>query len=161
VQLIQSSGYLEVIMTLQGYRITTNKTEMNIDDIHGYLSQSYWAKGIPRAVVDKTIENSLCFAVLHTVDNKNVQIGFARMITDYATVAYLADVYILEEHRGQGLSKLLMAEIIKHPQLQGLRRILLATSDAHGLYQQFGFKALASPEIFMELWTPDVYSTSV
>jgi GNAT superfamily N-acetyltransferase len=151
-------------MALEKYRITTNKAEMNIDDIHRYLSRSYWAKGVPKSIVDKAVENSLCFAVLYTgVDqrSKSVQVGFARMITDYTTMAYLADVYILEEHRGKGLSKKMMTDIIKHPQLQGLRRILLATSDAHGLYQQFGFKALASPEIFMELWTPDIYQTTI
>jgi len=146
---------------MQQYRITTNKNEMNRGDIHAYLSRSYWAKGIPKSVVDKAIDNSLCFAVLYTVKAKIIQVGFARMITDYATVAYLADVYILEEHRGKGLSKQLMAEILKHPELQGLRRVLLATFDAHGLYQQFGFEALASPEIFMELWTPDVYQDNV
>ena len=149
---------------MQQYRITTNKDEMNKADIHAYLSRSYWAKGIPKSVVDKAIDNSLCFAVItseaaNSVGNK--QVGFARMITDYATVAYLADVYILEAYRGKGLSKQLMAEILKHPQLQGLRRMLLATFDAHGLYQQFGFKALASPEIFMELWTPDIYQTTI
>jgi GNAT superfamily N-acetyltransferase len=151
-------------MAMQKYRITTNKDEMNRDDIHDYLSRSYWAKGIPKSVVNNAIENSLCFAVLAIEEGQNVvskQVGFARMITDYATVAYLADVYILEDHRGKGLSKQLMAEILKHPKLQGLRRMLLATSDAHGLYQQFGFKALSSPEIFMELWTPDVYQASV
>ncbi len=149
-------------MTVQGYRITTNLAEMDREAIHQYLSRSYWAKGIPQSVVDNAMANSLCFAVLCENDNQVRQVGFARMITDYATMAYLADVYILEEHRGKGLSKALMAEVIEHPQLQGLRRMLLATSDAHGLYQQFGFKALASPDIFMELWTPDVYqATSV
>ncbi|MBU2893494.1 GNAT family N-acetyltransferase [Colwellia sp. D2M02] len=133
---------------------------MNNDAVHSYLSRSYWAKNIPKSVVKTAIENSLCFAVLAIIQGKSTQVGFARMITDYATVAYLADVYILEEHRGQGLSKKLMAEIIQHPKLQGLRRMLLATSDAHGLYQQFGFKALASPEIFMELWTPNIYQVS-
>ena len=99
------------------------------------------------------INNSFCFGVLKQSD----QVGFARLVTDYATFAYLADVYILEEHRGICLSKWLLSEIINHPQLQGLRRIVLATRDAHSLYEKFGFKELGSPEIFMELWSPNVY----
>ena len=102
----------------------------------------------------------MCFAVLYLNDQGNSeQIGFARMISDFATMAYLADVYILEEHRGKGLSKTVMTEVILHPKLQGLCRVLLATSDAHGLYEQFGFKKLAHPGIFMDLWTPDIYQT--
>jgi len=140
------------------YRITTNNTDMDIDAIHAYLSRSYWAEKVPKQVVAKAIENSLCFAVFYqNGQGESEQVGFARMITDFATMAYLADVYILEEHRGKGLSKKLMTEIMAHPKLQGLRRLLLATFDAHGLYEQFGFKQLASPEIFMELWTPDIY----
>jgi len=131
---------------------------MDIDAIHDYLSRSYWAEKVPKQIVATAIENSLCFAVVYQNEQgDSEQIGFARMITDFATMAYLADVYILEAHRGKGLSKKVMAEIIAHPKLQGLRRILLATSDAHGLYEQFGFKKLAAPEIFMELWTPDIY----
>ncbi|MBL4763701.1 MAG: GNAT family N-acetyltransferase [Colwellia sp.] len=141
------------------YRITDNKEEMDIDAIHHYLSRSYWAKDMPKSVVIKAIENSLCFAVL-VVDssNKEKQVGFARLITDSATFAYLADVYILAEHRGKGLSKQMMQKIISHPQLQGLRRIMLATKDAHGLYEQYGFTALTDQKMFMQLWTPDVYS---
>jgi N-acetylglutamate synthase-like GNAT family acetyltransferase len=140
------------------YKITTNKADMDVDAIHAYLSRSYWAEKVPKQVVATAIDNSLCFAVLHQPEaGHGEQIGFARVITDFATMAYLADVYILEAHRGKGLSKAMMSEIIAHPQLQGLRRLLLATSDAHSLYEQFGFKKLANPEIFMELWTPDVY----
>lgn len=137
-----------------GYRITTKQSEFDIGVIHAYLSQSYWSPGVPRNVVVKAIKNSLCFAVF---DDQDKQIGFARMITDCATFAYLADVYILETHRGQGLSKWLMGEILAHPQLQGLRRIVLATQDAHGLYKQFAFEPLANPQSFMELWKPDIY----
>jgi len=142
-----------------GYRITTNKGEMDIDAIHHYLSQSYWAENVPKSVVATAVENSLCFAVLVVAANGNErQVGFARLITDYATFAYLADVYILEEHRGKGLSKKMMEQIIQHPQLQGLRRMMLATRDAHGLYEQFGFTALNDEKMFMQLWKPDVYS---
>jgi len=141
------------------YRITTDKNEMSIDAIHDYLSHSYWAESVPKLVVAKAVENSLCFAVLFSDQNSDEkQVGFARLITDTATFAYLADVYILEEHRGNGLSKQLMTAIIAHPQLQGLRRMMLATRDAHGLYEQFGFTALTDQKMFMQLWTPDVYS---
>ena len=141
------------------YRITTDKNEMSIDAIHDYLSRSYWAENVPKDVVARAVENSLCFAVL-TDEKKGhkQQVGFARLITDTATFAYLADVYILAEHRGNGLSKQMMKAIIEHPQLQGLRRIMLATQDAHGLYEQFGFTALNDEKMFMHLWTPDVYA---
>lgn len=143
------------------YKITNHKDDMDIDAIHSYLFRSYWAKNVSRKVIEKALDNSLCFAILYQNEQGlSEQVGFARMISDFATMAYLADVYILEEHRGKGLSKKLMAEIISHPKLQGLRRILLATSDAHGLYEQFGFKKLANPEIFMELWTPNIYQIS-
>ncbi len=138
------------------YRISTNKTEMDTRAIHAYLTRSYWSSNIPIETVETAIQNSLCFALFkHTK-----QIGFARLISDSATFAYLCDVYILEDHRGQGLSKFLMQEIIQHPQLQGLRRMVLATRDAHSLYAQYGFKPLANPPSFMELWQPDVYKNA-
>jgi N-acetylglutamate synthase-like GNAT family acetyltransferase len=144
------------------FKITDNKDDMDIDAIHEYLSRSYWAKDVPKSVVTKAVKNSLCFAVLasetNNTDSKEKQVGFARLITDSATFAYLADVYILEEHRGNGLSKQLMATIVKHRQLQGLRRIMLATKDAHGLYKQYGFTELTDQTMFMQLWTPDIYS---
>ncbi len=136
------------------YEISTDHDKMDLNAIHAYLTQSYWSKGIPKETMKRAMENSLCFGVFLNSE----QVGFARMTTDLATFAYLADVYILEKHRGQGLSKRLMQVIIEHPQLQGLRRIVLATRDAHGLYQKFGFKELANPQTFMELWTPDVYA---
>jgi N-acetylglutamate synthase-like GNAT family acetyltransferase len=140
----------------QEYIISSDKSTMDIDAIHSYLSRSYWAKNVPKNTLCKAVENSLCFGVFHNTQ----QVGFARLITDTATFAYLADVYILEEHRGKGLSKNLMERIINHPELQGLRRMVLATSDAHTLYEKFGFKQLANPQTFMELWTPDVYKTA-
>ncbi|OUR63200.1 GNAT family N-acetyltransferase [Colwellia sp. 39_35_sub15_T18] len=143
---------------MMSYRITTDKEEMDVDAIHHYLSRSYWAEKMPKGVVAKAIENSLCFGVLlEEVSGVEKQVGFARLITDSATFAYLADVYILEEHRSKGLSKQMMKQIVKHPQLQGLRRIMLATRDAHGLYAQFGFTPLTDEKMFMQLWTPDVY----
>lgn len=135
------------------YKINSDNSLMDIDAIHSYLSRSYWAENVPRDIVKKAIRNSLCFGVFHNT----VQVGFARLITDSATFAYLADVYILEEHRGKGLSKKLMKEVINHPELQGLRRMVLATADAHTLYEKFGFKPLGEPQKFMELWTPNIY----
>ena len=139
------------------YRVSTNPKYFELKIIHQFISNSYWAKNIPIELMQKAIENSLCFAVLHHTESKDILVGFARMITDKATFAYLADVFILEEHRGTGLSKQLMKAILSHQDLQGLRRMVLATRDAHGLYEQFGFKKLSDPQIFMELWEPDVY----
>lgn len=139
-----------------GFTITTDKSKMDIDVIHGYLSRSYWAQGIPRVTVKKSMEGSLCFAVL----NGSRQVGFARVITDKATFGYLADVFILEEYRGKGLSKWLMEIILGHPELQNFRRLLLSTRDAHGLYRQFGFKDLVSPENWMQVHNPEVYKTN-
>lgn len=128
--------------------ISTDKSKLNIELIHDYLSKhSYWAPNIPREIVERSIQNSLCFGLYH----RNDQIGFARVTTDFATFGYLADVFILEDYRGRGLSKWLMECIFeKTPELQGFRRWSLATADAHGLYEQFGFTALARPERMME-----------
>ncbi|TGD74576.1 N-acetyltransferase [Mangrovimicrobium sediminis] len=142
---------------MQGYRITTRVEEMDLDAIHAFITRSYWASGIPRETLVRAIANSLNFGVL---GGGGEQVGFARMVTDRATFAYLADVYILEAHRGRGLSKWLMSTILEHPDLQGLRRMLLGTRDAHGLYRQFGFTALGNPEVFMQRWQPDVYAGS-
>ena len=115
--------------------------------IHRYLSEeSYWAKGIPRQVVERSIENALCFGAYE--DGK--QVGFARVVTDYAVFAYVGDVFVLDSHRGRGVSKMIMSAIMAHPSLQGLRRWSLLTTDAHGLYRQFGFSELANPEKHME-----------
>lgn len=136
-----------------GVLVTTDPARLDVDFIHGYLVRSYWSEGIPREIVERGIANSLCFGV-YEGDN---QVGFARIISDFATFAYLADVLIIESHRGRGLSKFLMECIVKHPELQGLRRWVLGTRDAHGLYEQYGFKPLAKPDRFMEIHDPEVY----
>jgi len=141
-----------------GYKISSDPKQMDFSVIHGYLSGSYWAKGIPLLTMQTAINNSFCFGVFTEAGQ---QVAFARMITDYATSAYLADVFVLPEHRGKGLSKWLIQTIVDDPKLQGLRRMLLATNDAHNLYKQFGFSALASPELFMELHWPDIYQKKV
>jgi GNAT superfamily N-acetyltransferase len=135
------------------YEISTDRSRLNISLIYDFLRASYWAQGIPRDVVERSIQNSLCFAAYH----EGRQVGFARVITDYATFAYLADVFVVSEHRGRGVSKLLLRDILAHPDLQGLRRVLLATRDAHGLYAQFGFAPLAHPEHLMSIHHPDAY----
>lgn len=147
---------------MQGYRMSTELAEMDIDVIHAFVSESYWAKGIPKPVLQKALAHSLCFGVFTDPDEQAItaiskQVGFARMITDRATYAYLADVFIVDEFRGLGLSKWLMSNIVEHPDLQGLRRMVLATRDAHGLYAQFGFKSVPNPEVLMQVWQPNVY----
>jgi GNAT superfamily N-acetyltransferase len=137
-----------------GFLLSTNPGCLDLSVIHGYLTGSYWAKGILRETVARSIENSLCFGVY----DANKQVGFARVITDFATYAYLGDVFILDSHRGRGLGKWLMQCIMQHPRLQGLRRWSLVTRDAHGLYAPCGFRPLASPEKYMELHNPDVYT---
>ena len=115
--------------------------------VHGFLSTSYWSPGVAREVVERSIRGSLCFGVYY----KEGQVGFARVITDRATFAYLADVFILEDHRGAGLGKLLVESIMAHPELQNLRLWMLATKDAHELYRKYGFTELAEPARFMEI----------
>jgi len=134
--------------------ITTDRARMDVDAIHRYLSEeSYWAQGIPRDVVERAIENSLCFGAFE--DAK--QIGFARVITDYATFAYLADVFVLPSHRGRGISKQIMEAVMAHPDLRGLRRWHLVTRDAHALYAQYGFAPLESPERHMGMTVKNAY----
>lgn len=128
------------------YSISTDKLLLQPDVIHRFLTTSYWAEGISKDRVLTRINNSLCFGVYYN----NQQIGFARLITDFDSFAYLADVFILPEHRGKGLSKQLMEFILSYPELPKLRRWLLATRDAHGLYKQYGFTSLAIPERWME-----------
>ena len=123
--------------------------------IHSFLTESYWAKGIPRETVARSIENSLCFGVYA----EGKQVAFARVISDCATYAYIGDVFVLESFRGHGLGKWMMECIMQHPALQGLRRWILLTRDAHGLYVQFGFAPVKSPERYMELYQPGVYDT--
>ncbi|MBL7936053.1 MAG: GNAT family N-acetyltransferase [Bacteroidia bacterium] len=127
---------------------STDKSKFNIDYIHHYLSvESYWAKNIPIEIVKQSIDGSLCFGVYEN----NKQVGFARVITDYATFGYLADVFIDKDYRGKGLSKELMTFIKDQEVIKKLRRFMLATLDAHGLYEQFGFKPLKEPNRFMEI----------
>jgi len=137
------------------YEVSADATRLNLDVIHGYLTQSYWSPGISHQVVERAVANSLCFGV-YAGDGS--QVGFARLITDRATYAYLADVFVLEAHRGRGLSKLLMEAIVAHPELQNLRRWTLATRDAHQLYARYGFTPVAKPDRLMERHDPDVYA---
>ena len=134
--------------------VDLDPARLDLAVVHGFLAESYWAKGIPLETVRRSIRNSLCFG-LYEAEN---QIGFARVVSDRATFAYLADVFVLESHRGRGLGKLLMGAVVAHPDLQGLRRWMLATRDAHGLYAQYGFTPLPVPERFMQLHDPDVYA---
>lgn len=134
------------------YLVSTDRTKLDIKVIQSYLSNSYWAKNRTLKTTKHSIRNSLCFGVYF---NKS-QIGFARVITDYATFAYLADVFILEDHRGKGLSKWLMEVILKYSELQNIRRWFLATRDAHSLYEKFGFTSLKEPEKIMEMFRKDL-----
>jgi GNAT superfamily N-acetyltransferase len=139
------------------FLISTDRARVDLDVVHDFLTNSYWAKGIPQDVVARSIEHSLCFGIY---ENESAQVGFARVVSDFATVAYLGDVFVLESHRGRGLSKWLMQCIIEHPSLQNLRRWILLTRDAHALYSKFGFAPLKAPERYMELHRPNVYETT-
>jgi GNAT superfamily N-acetyltransferase len=141
------------IQSIDAFEVSDDKSKLQLDVIHQFLSNSYWAKNIPVDVVNRSIENSICFGVY----NGSKQVGFARVITDEATFAYLADVFILAPYRGKGLSKKLMDYILAHPNLQSLRRWILATRDAHRLYAHYNFKPLVIPDRWMELHTPNVY----
>jgi GNAT superfamily N-acetyltransferase len=136
------------------FLFSTDKKKLNVDYIHNFLSQkSYWAQGIQKERVQLSIDNSLCFGIYHG----QKQIGFARIITDYATIGYLGDVFVDEAYRGRGLSKMLMDFIFEIEALKQFRRMILLTSDAHALYARSGFKPLAKPENYMELHRPDIY----
>jgi GNAT superfamily N-acetyltransferase len=135
----------------KGFMISTDQNLLDFGMIYKYLSEdSYWAKGIPEERLKKAVENSICFGVYQ----QDKQVGLARVVTDQATFAYICDVFIMEEFRGLGLSKWLIQTIVEHPELQGLRRWSLATSDAHGLYSQFGFTPISRPETWMEKYKP-------
>ncbi len=136
-----------------GFTVSTDPARLDLDVIHGFLRESYWAKDIPRDICERSIMNAMPFGVYEDQS----QVGFARIVTDRATLAYLGDVFILEPWRGRGLSKWLMECIAAHPDLQGLRRWFLLTRDAHSLYEQSGFTALRSPDRWMEKWAPDPY----
>jgi len=133
--------------------VTTDRSRLDLDVIHGFLTMSYWARGVPRETVARSMEHSLCFGAF----DEGRQIGFARVVSDRATFAYICDVFALESHRGSGVGKSLMAAIMSHPELLGLRRWTLFTRDAHGLYRQFGFGAAAHPERLMEVVDRDPY----
>ncbi len=136
------------------FLISTDPARFDLDVIHNFLTNSYWATGVPRETVARSIEHALCFGVY---DGSGAQVAFARVISDFATVAYIGDVFVLESHRGQGLGKWMMQSIVQHPALQGLRRWILTTRDAHGLYSQVGFTPVRFPERYMELHDPHVY----
>ncbi|WP_313269900.1 GNAT family N-acetyltransferase [Epilithonimonas vandammei] len=138
----------------QDFYISTDKSKMDIEIIHKYLSEeSYWAKGISKEIVEKSVANSFCFGVFY----HDRQIGFAKVITDFTTIAYLGDVFILDKFRGLGLSKLLMETIMHHPELQGLRRWILLTADAHELYRKFGWSNINDSSRWMEVHTKHPY----
>jgi N-acetylglutamate synthase-like GNAT family acetyltransferase len=147
-----------VVMEMGRFLISTDRSKLDVDVIHEFLARSYWAVEIPRETVARAIENSLCFGVYDNGD----QIGFARVISDFATYAYIADVFILEPYRERGLGKELMASIMAHPDLQGLRRWSLGTRDAQGLYAQFGFKPVVNTRArtVMEIADPEIHSRS-
>lgn len=148
---------MEIIeITFGDFTITTDKSKMDVVAIHDFLSNhSGWSDNIPFERVKASIDHSLNFGVFH----KAKQIGFARVISDFSTIAYLGDIYVLETFRGQGLSKKLMDAIMNHPNLQGLRRWILLTSTADWLYEKYGFKKVPQPEIYMELYNPNVYKS--
>ena len=136
------------------YLVSTDPSLLDIDRIHAFLTASYWAEGVPHDIVTRSIRHSIPFGLY----DGHAQIGFARAITDRATFAYLADVYVEEEYQGQGLGKVLMRAVMAHPDLQGLRRWMLGTRDAHGLYRPYGFTEMGIPDRWMERYDADVYT---
>jgi GNAT superfamily N-acetyltransferase len=141
-------------ITKDQFTVSTDREKLDLSFIHGFLSkEAYWCLNIPFDRVKRSVENSLNFGLYHN----DRQIGYARVITDYSTIAYLGDVFIIPEYRGKGLSKWMMQQVMDHPDLQGLRRWLLLTADAHGLYKQFGWEPVARPDRYMERFDPDVY----
>jgi GNAT superfamily N-acetyltransferase len=134
--------------------ISTDRARLDLEAVHQYISTSYWALGMPREVLERAVENSLIFGIY----DGSRQVGFARVITDLATYAYLSDVFVIEGYRGRGLSKWLMECVLAHPELQGLRRFALLTRDAQGLYERYGFGPPRGASTYMERWTPNVYA---
>lgn len=135
------------------YQFTTDPADLDFDVIHRFISQTYWARGIPKEVMERAISGSLCFGMIAD----GALVAFGRFVTDKATFAYLADVFVLPEYRGKGLSRSMLTQAMQLPDLQGLRRMLLATSDAHGLYKKLGFEALSKPGIFMQKMDLSLY----
>jgi|HubBroStandDraft_4_1064222.scaffolds.fasta_scaffold57752_2 ribosomal protein S18 acetylase RimI-like enzyme len=181
----QSVGPETIVEHRRGeFLISTDPARLDLDVIHGFLTNCYWAKGVPREVVARSIEHALCFGVYDgngacprlakdagpfdklragngaPTDGILAQVGFARVISDFASIAYVGDVFVLDSHRGRGLGKWLMEAITQHPALQGLRRWILTTRDAHGLYSQVGFTPVKFPERYMERHDPQVYAAS-
>ncbi|MGB7586716.1 MAG: GNAT family N-acetyltransferase [Terriglobales bacterium] len=151
-----SQGAGDVIKERRGeFLLSTDPARLDVDVICDYLTASYWAKGISRELVARSIQNSLCFSVYKQAK----QVGFARVISDFATYAYIGDVFVLEAFRGHGLGKWMMEAMMSYPELQGLRRWSLVTRDAHRLYHQLGFTPLKKPENYMELHNPNVYQS--
>jgi GNAT superfamily N-acetyltransferase len=144
-------------MKRDGYTISTDRRRLDLAGMHRFLASSYWSPGLPFDVLTRAVAGSLCFGLYHNRE----QVGFARVVTDSATFAYLCDVYLLPEHRGRGLGGWLMDAVVGHPALQGLRRFVLVTRDAHRLYERFGFRPLARPEGYMEVHQPDVYQVGL
>jgi N-acetylglutamate synthase-like GNAT family acetyltransferase len=143
-------------ITFEDFEITTDKSKLDIVAIHDFLSKhSGWSDNIPFDKVKTSIDNSLNFGLFHN----HKQIGFARIISDFSTIAYLGDIYVLDNYRGQGLSQKLMDAVMEHPSLQGLRSWILLTSTANWLYEKYGFTKLPKPELYMELFDPNVYKT--
>ncbi len=138
----------------ESYVLVIGHENMDLPAVHAFLSTSYWSPGVPLEVVERAARNSLCFGIRR----EGRQVAFARVVTDRSTFAYLADVYVLEEHRGRGLSKRMLEAVFAHPELQGLRRFLLVTRDAHALYAGYGFTPLANPSRMMEIHDPHVYA---
>ena len=137
----------------KGYEISTDSGRVDVEAVHAYLTRSYWAEGISRELVAKAIANSLCFSLF----DRGAQIGFARVVTDRATFAYLCDVYVLEGYRGQGLGKELVEEVMRHPELAGVRRFVLVTRDAQRLYEPFAFQPPANSGSYLEIFRPTIY----
>ena len=135
------------------YVVSTDKARIDVPAVHAFLSSTYWSPGIPESVVRRAIAGAICFGIYH----RDEQVGFARVITDRATFAYLSDVYVVEAHRGRGLARWMMEVIMAHSALQGLRRFALSTRDAHALYRQFGFVTVANPDRQMEILRRDIY----
>jgi GNAT superfamily N-acetyltransferase len=177
---IPAGGPLPIVEYRHGdFHLSSDRALLDLDLIHNFLTNCYWAKGIPKDTVARSIEHSLCFGIYDESDarlpspaesprpfgklragygeRKTVQVGFARVISDFATIAYLGDVFVVESHRGRGLGKWLMECIMQHPALQGLRRWILLTRDAHDLYATVGFTPLKVPERYMELHRADIY----
>jgi GNAT superfamily N-acetyltransferase len=144
-------------ITSGSYSLTADRRRIDVDAVHAFLTRCFWAGGISKELVAKSIEHSLCFGVF----DGQAQIAFARVVTDYSTYAYLCDVYLLEAYRGRGLGKWMMEFVMDHPGLQGLRRFQLVTRDAHGLYSRFGFKLVEDPERHMEIFLPGLYSGQI